>query len=132
MTHEPTRARFGLRVSLDEKRTITERAKARGSTVSDYLRQMGQHGLVQPVPSIRLDQWGRLSGLAFTLNQEVRRLNAGEASQELVPTLEVMRDQVAAIRQDLAIKPTDQATALSRTLEPCRTLGSGVQPPAIP
>ena len=101
MTRVPRPTRIDLRVTHEEKRAIHERAKASGYSASDFLREAGQHGRVQPVPSINLQQWARLAGLVSNLNQLVRHCNTGIVSPELLPTVESVQEQVDIIRKDL-------------------------------
>lgn len=93
-----------LRVSPDEKDQIRLRANTYGYSITDFLLEGGLRGKVQPVLSINLHQWHRLSGLVSNLNQLVRHCNEGTVSPELQPVLQGIQQEVTAIRHDLITK----------------------------
>ena len=93
--------RIYVRVTPEEKRSIQERAKTHDYSASDFVRECGLWGKVQPVLSINLQQWAKLAGLVSNLNQLTRHTNAGVIEPELAPTIRETREMVDAIRQDL-------------------------------
>ena len=68
------------------------------------MRELIENGKNQPVLSINLAQWGKLTPLMSNLNQLVRLANKGKIDPEIVTTLEAIKTEVLAIRHDLVMK----------------------------
>ena len=93
--------RIYVRCSPEEKQAIRERARTHDYSASDFVRECGLRGKVQPVLSINLQQWARLAGLMANLNQLTRHANAGSIQTDMAPVIQETREMVSAIRRDL-------------------------------
>jgi hypothetical protein len=105
-----TRAtRIHFRLTPEEKQIMADRAKAVGYTLSEFVRECGVTGKVEPVLSINLAQWGKLGGLVANLNQLTRHVNTGTLPPELGPTLTATLDEVVAVRRDITTKQGERS-----------------------
>lgn len=96
--------RIFIRVTSEERDAIVRRAAQHGYKFSGFIREAAVLGRVQPVLSINLQQWAKLTGLATNLNQLTRHCNSGVLPADALQTIEAVRQQVEKIRDDLITK----------------------------
>ncbi len=106
--------RFQIRLSPEEHSAALERARVYGYTLANYTREMMVHGKAEPVLSINLLQWSRLSSALSNFNQMVRLCNTG-----LVPPNDELEDQISQvlkllqeIRHDITTKQAERDAKL--------------------
>ena len=103
LTPETRRGAFlpHVRVTSEELAQVRAEAEALGVPVVELIRRAVLGRRFSAVPAINREAWGRLGPLAANLNQYVKAINAGQATGAPLKLLELLRAEVAALREAL-------------------------------
>ena len=101
--------RFQLRLTPAQKDKLLAQASRSNTSAANVIRDYIELGKHQPVLSINLIQWSKLGPLLANLNQLVRLANKGEIDAALLPTIEAVKTELLAIRNDLVTKEASRS-----------------------